>query len=91
MLVRAPKEELEMSYINQKVNVNAFYFLNCLGKIKTFPKQIELNNQNYTFNDGLQYLVQTGQKAVRIFEMTDGQTTFRLRHENNNWVLIGTK
>ncbi len=80
-----------MSYINQTVSVNAFYFLNCLGEMKTFPKQIELDNTSYTFNDGLQYLIQKGQQVIRIFEMTDGQTTFRLRHEDNCWTLVGTK
>jgi hypothetical protein len=80
-----------MSYINQIVSVDAFYFLNCLGKLKSFPKQIDLNNQKYTFSDGLQYLVQTGQRVVRIFEMTDGDKTYRLHLENDQWTLIGTR
>ncbi len=80
-----------MSYINQNVQVDAFYFLNCLGKLKSFPKQIDLNSQKYIFTDGLQYLVQKGQQVIRIFEMTDGDKTYRLRLENNQWTLVGTR
>ena len=80
-----------MSYINQTVNVDAFYFLNCLGKLKSFPKQIDLNSQKYTFSDGLQYLVKTGQRVVRIFEMSDGDKIYRLHLENDQWTLVGTR
>ncbi len=79
-----------MSYINEAVTVDAFYFLSSFGKIKTFPKQIELGQQRFTFNDGIQYLVTKGQHAIRLFDMTDGDTTYRLRLENNQWTLVGT-
>jgi hypothetical protein len=80
-----------MSYINQQVHVDAFYFLNCLGSLRSFPKQIDLNNQKYIFSDGLQYLVKIGERIIRIFEMSDGNKTYRLRLENNQWTLVGTK
>jgi hypothetical protein len=79
-----------MSYINETISVNAYYFFSSLGKLKTFPKQIEHNQRHLTFKDGIQYLVQQGQHAIRMFDMTDGQTTYRLRLENNQWTLIGT-
>lgn len=85
------KESLNMSYINETVAVNSFYFANSFGAIKTFPRQIEMGQKKLTFNDGLQYLVQKGQHVVRLFDMSDGQTTYRLRYENNIWTLIGTK
>ena len=80
-----------MSYVNQTVQVDSFYFLNCLGNLKSFPRQIDLNNQKYVFNDGLQYLIKTGQRIIKIFEMSDGEKTYRLRLENDQWTLIGTK
>ena len=80
-----------MSYINETVNVNAFYFATSFGQIKTFPRQIELGNQKFTFSDGLQYLVQKGQHAVRLFDMNDGEQTYRLRLENDIWTLVGTR
>lgn len=80
-----------MSFINQTVDVNAFYFATSFGHLKTFPRQVELNNKKLTFSDGLQYLVQKGQHAVRFFDMEDGEQTYRLRLENDIWTLIGTK
>ena len=80
-----------MSYINKIVNVNAFYFLNGLTKLKIFPKQIELDNHQYTFDDGLQYTVTKDDHTIKIFEMTDGKKTYRLRLENNQWLLVGTR
>lgn len=80
-----------MSYINQTINVDAFYFANCFGTTRSFPKQIDLNNHKYTFNDGLQYLVKTGQRVLRVFEMTDGERIFRLHLEDNCWTLVGTR
>lgn len=78
-----------MSYINETINVDAFYFSASAGKLKTFPKQIEHNHQHLTFSDGIQYLVQKGQHIIRLFDMTDGQTTYRLRLEDNQWTLVG--
>lgn len=79
-----------MSYINEIVNVDAFYFLASAGKIKTFPKQIELGHEHFTFSDGMQYLVKQGGKAIRLFDMTDGDKTYRLRLEDHQWTLVGT-
>lgn len=80
-----------MSYINETVSVNAFYFASRQGQLKTFPRQIELNNRQLTFSDGLQYIVQKGQHVVRLFDMQDGDQTYRLRYENNVWTLVGTR
>jgi hypothetical protein len=85
------KERMNMSYINETVNVNAFYFATSFGQLKTFPRQVEHEGQKLTFQDGLQYLVQKGQHAVRFFDMNDGEHTYRLRCENNIWTLIGAK
>lgn len=79
-----------MSYINKIVNVNSFYFLNGLEKLKVFPKQIELDDQQYTFEDGLEFKVKKDDRVFRIFEMVAGSKTFRLKLENNQWLLVGT-
>ncbi len=79
-----------MSYINEIVNVNSFYFLNGLSKLKVFPKQIQLGDNQYTFEDGLEFKVKKDNRAFKIFEMTDGQKTYQLRLENNQWLLVGT-
>lgn len=76
--------------INQTVSVNAFYFQEGKG-LRSFPRQIEYNNIRYTFKDGLQYNVGRGPGAIKLFDMTDGDTTYRLRLQNNTWTLIGTR
>ena len=79
-----------MTKINQIVNVNAFYFQN--GRdFRSFPKQIEFGTTRFTFEDGLQYLVRKGQHVIRLFDMTDGHTTYRLRLEDDIWTLVGTR
>lgn len=80
-----------MSYINESVNVNSFYFATSFGRLRTFPRQVEHDGQKLTFQDGLQYLVQKGQHAVRFFDMNDGDQVYRLRYENNVWTLVGKK
>ena len=79
-----------MNFINCIVNVNAFYFHKGQN-LKTFPRSIEYGNDRRTFKDGFQYLVNMGGHAVRLFDMTDGETTYRLRLEDDQWTLIGTR
>jgi len=79
-----------MSYINETVTVNAFYFFASCGKLKTFPRQIEYGQERFTFSDGMQYLVQKGERAIKLFDMTDGSKTYRLRLEGQEWTLVGT-
>jgi hypothetical protein len=80
-----------MTRINKTVNVNAFYFMKGrdLG-LKSYPKQMEVDNDRYTFTDGLQYVLRKGQHVVKLFDMTDGRTTYRLRLEDDNWTLVHT-
>lgn len=76
--------------VNQIINVTSFYFANGRN-FKSYPRQIEFGNTRTTFVDGIQYLVKQGEKAVKLFDMTDGHTTYRLRNENDSWTLIGTR
>lgn len=76
--------------LNQIINVTSFYFANGRS-FKTYPKEIEFGNTRTTFTDGIQYIVKQGERAIRLFDMTDGQTTYRLRQENGDWTLISTR
>lgn len=80
-----------MTAINQIVNVNAYYFQNGQQCLRSFPKQIEFGTTRFTFEDGLQYLVKKGQHVIRLFDMTDGHQTYRLRLEDETWTLVGTR
>lgn len=81
-----------MTHTNKTVHVNAFYFAGAgSGTMKTFPRQIEIDDSHLTFLDGLQYLVRKGQNTIRLFDMNDGRMTYRLRLENDTWTLVGAR
>ncbi len=79
-----------MYAINQIVNVNSFYFPKGSG-LRAFPRRMEFGGVQCTFVDGLQYLVCQGKNIVKLFDMTDGRLTYRLRLENDQWTLVGTR
>lgn len=76
--------------INQEIEVNSYYFT-AGSRLKSFPREITLGSNHYVFQDGLQFVVQNGQKIVRLFNMTDGSTNYRLRNEQDHWVLLDMK
>lgn len=75
--------------INKEVAVTAVYF-NGGTQLTSYPKRIEFEGREYTFRDGLRYLVQKGHRLIQIFDMTDGQSEYRLRFDNNDqlWTLV---
>lgn len=77
-----------MTKINQTVEVNSFYFTQGRS-FKSFPARITYGNQQLNFRSGLQMMIRRGEDIVRVFNMTDGLTNYRLRQENDQWTLIG--
>lgn len=75
--------------VNEEVHITAVYFQN-RKTLKSFPKRMEFRNQEYTFVEGLQYLVQKGQRAIRLFDMTDGAHKYRLKFDDEQfiWTLV---
>jgi hypothetical protein len=49
--------------------------------------------KEYSFAElSMQYLVQKGQELIHLFDVSDGQTIFRLRQNpEGQWTLISTK
>ncbi|GAC1387055.1 MAG: hypothetical protein NVS1B7_6090 [Candidatus Saccharimonadales bacterium] len=78
-----------MYTVNQVVNVNSFYFPKGQA-LRAFPRHIEFGGIQCTFIDGLQYLVYQGKNIIKLFDMTDGRVTYRLRLENEKWTLVRT-
>lgn len=77
--------------INKEIEVNSFAFTNKDG-FSSIPRTITVDNRRYSFVDsGLRYLVKQGQHFVRLFDMTDGESTFRLRNEDDHWTLVNIK
>lgn len=86
-------ETTELFPVNKVINVNAFYFNGrAPQRLKSFPKRMELDGTQYTFvESGLSYLIQKGKEVVQLFDMSDGYNTFRLRHSDGEWRLIGMR
>ncbi len=81
---------METYYFNKQVEVDAVYFRG-QGRPRAFPKHMWYGNRDVTFQEsGLQYLVRRGKKAIKLFDMTDGHTNYRLKHdpEDQTWTLV---
>lgn len=80
----------ECTAVNKEVTITAMYFRN-RRELKSYPKRMEYNGNTVNFlESGLQYLIKRGQKMVQIFDMTDGQDTYRLKFDEKdvNWTLV---
>jgi hypothetical protein len=75
--------------IQKEVNVPELFFKN-EGKLTAFPRRVELEGREYTFMDGLRYLVHKGQQLVQVFDMTDGARDYRLQFDDvrHSWTLV---
>ncbi len=75
--------------IQREVNVPELYFKN-EGRLTAFPRRVELDGREYTFMDGLRYLVQKGHQLIQVFDMTDGARDYRLQFDDGkrSWTLV---
>jgi len=74
--------------INAQVNVTAVRFR---ADLETVPSRIEYGGRSYTFVDsGIRYLIRRGEHMVRLLDMSDGHSKFRLRYEDelSGWQLL---
>lgn len=81
-----------MSY-NQEINVTSYYFTGGANS-RCFPRQIEVEGRELSFlENGLRCLVQKGQDFIQIFNMSDGNTLYRLSFEpgSRTWKLLNTR
>lgn len=75
--------------VNKKVNVTAVWFdKDC----EAVPKRIEFEGRSYTFVDrGLRYCIKHGEQITRLFDLSDGESQFRLKNEGSDkWNLLWT-
>lgn len=75
--------------INQEVAVPEVFFRR-EGQLKSFPRRMEFRGREYTFMDGLRYLVHKGAQMVQVFDMTDGARDYRLQFNagEQSWTLV---
>ena len=74
--------------INEEITVTAVSFRRNFDAI---PSRIEYKGRAYTFRDaGIRYLIKSGDRISQLFDMTDGTSNFRLRHDSGatGWTLV---
>ncbi len=78
----------------QQIAVTSFYFAKGNTQ-KSFPRRIETaeGKQINFIEEGLRCVVQKGQDLLEIFTMSDGQSTYRIGHQQNKgeWTLLSTR
>lgn len=74
--------------INQNVNVTSVRF----GRqFEPIPRRIEFGGRSINFVDeGIRLSIKSGQHMTRLFDMSDGTQSFRLRQaaDETNWQLV---
>jgi len=80
---------------DREVQITSVYFRDDKTKqrLESYPRGMVYEGREYTFAEsGMRYLIQKGQQLVRLFDVSDGQTLFRLRQDDDNrWTLINMK
>lgn len=61
-------------------------------RMESFPKRMVWEDREYTFvENGLHFLIDKGQELIRLFDVSDGQTDFRLKETDNHWTLVSMR
>lgn len=86
------------SFDTPEVQITSVYFRNTNTNpgdrvVESFPRRMVYEGREYTFiESGMRFLVQKGQELIKLFDVSDGQTDYRLRlDEANHWTLVGMK
>lgn len=78
----------------QEIQITSVYFKTdpSRQRLESYPRRMVYGGREYTFTDSMRYLVQKGQDLIRLFDVTDGQTRYRLRvDKDDRWTLVGMK
>lgn len=74
--------------VNQEVNVTSFYFRD-KKNLKSVPRKIEYNGQEYTFIDsGLELRIINNDQVLSLYNLTDGSFDYKLKHDRSTWTLV---
>jgi hypothetical protein len=82
-----------MTRINAAIEITALGFRNKKDQrqLESYPKRMVWGDREYNFVDmSMQYLVKHGKQLIKLFDVTDGNTLYRIRLEEDRWTLVGT-
>jgi hypothetical protein len=80
---------------NKEVEITSVYFRGNPDsrRFESYPRRMVYDGREYTFvESGMRYLVRKGQALIKLFDVSDGQTLYRLRlDQDNRWTLVNMK
>jgi hypothetical protein len=83
------------SSAQKEIQITSVYFRNNPAKqrLESYPRRMVLEGREYAFvESGMRYLVHKGQQLIKLFDVSDGQTDYRLRlDDTNRWTLVSMK
>jgi hypothetical protein len=81
------------SFSQTEIEITSVYFKNSNKGIESYPKSMVYEGREYNFiEEGLRYLVETKDRLIKLFDVSDGQILYRLRlDDHNRWTLVGMK
>lgn len=58
-------------------------------RLESYPRRMVYDGREYTFVEtGMRYLIRKGQELIRLFDVSDGQNSFRLRCVGDQWTIV---
>lgn len=73
-------------HINLPVEVTSVSFNKDFEPV---PRRIEFEGRTLTFiSSGIRLLIKNNGVATRLFDMSDGEANYRLRHDESAWTLM---
>lgn len=81
----------QATLINKEVSIVAYYFKNTSRRLRCFPKRMEYDGKRVDFTEtGLVHPTKKGQRMIHVFDMTDGNSDYRLEFDAQDlsWKLI---
>lgn len=82
-----------MTRVDAIIEVTALGFRNKKDQrqLESYPKRMVWGDREYNFVDmSMQYLVKRGKQLIKLFDVSDGKTLYRIRLEEDRWTLVGT-
>jgi hypothetical protein len=82
-------------FSNQEVQITAVQFRGGAGnhELESYPRRMVYDGREVSFIEtGMRYLIKKGAELVKLFDVSDGETQYRLRLDGqNHWTLVGMK
>lgn len=83
------------TFDEQEIQITSVYFRNTPNKqrLESYPRRMVVDGREVNFiEQGMRYLVQKGQDLIKLFDVTDGQTQYRLKLDgSDHWTLVGMR